>query len=99
RIGEIPVGSSPVGIGVTADGKVIATHSNRFAKDQTARQELTVIDGARAGEGKAAVLGTIPAGVFPREVGISPDGKTLFVGNFLSSELEVIDLARLAPKP
>jgi len=99
RIGEVPVGSSPVGIGVTADGKVIATHSNRFAKDQTARQELTVIDGARAGEGKAAVLGTIPAGIFPREVGLSPDKKTLFVGNFLSSELEVIDLARLAPKP
>ena len=99
RVGEVPVGSAPVGIGVTPDGKVIATHSNRFAKEQKARQELTVIDGTRAKEGKAAVLGTIAAGIFPREVGLSPDGKTLFVGNYLSSELEIIDLARLAPKP
>jgi len=99
RIGEIPVGSSPVGIAVVDDGKkVIATHSNRFAREQTARQELTVIDAGRAKEGKAAVLGTIPAGIFPREVGVSPDKQTLFVSNYLSSELEVVDLKRLPVK-
>jgi 6-phosphogluconolactonase (cycloisomerase 2 family) len=37
----------------------------------------------------------VPAGAFPREFGVSPDGRTLFVANYNSNELEVIDLARL----
>jgi DNA-binding beta-propeller fold protein YncE len=41
------------------------------------------------------VLGSIPAGAFPREFGRSPDGQTVFVANYMSSELEIIDLARL----
>jgi len=41
------------------------------------------------------LVGSIPAGVFPREFGQSPDGRTLFVSNYVSNELEVIDLNRL----
>jgi 6-phosphogluconolactonase (cycloisomerase 2 family) len=37
----------------------------------------------------------MPAGAFPREFGQSPDGQTLFVANYNSNELEVIDLKRL----
>jgi DNA-binding beta-propeller fold protein YncE len=96
RVGSVPVGTSPVGVAVVNDGRhVVVTNSNRFAREQTARQTMTVIDAARVGEGAAAVLGTIPAGVFPREFGHSPDGQTLFVANYVSSELEVIDLKRM----
>jgi DNA-binding beta-propeller fold protein YncE len=96
RVGTVPVGSSPVGVAVVNEGRqVVITNSNRFARDQTKRQTLTVIDAARAAEGAAAVQGSIPAGVFPREFGHSPDGQTLFVSNYVSSELEVIDLKRL----
>jgi DNA-binding beta-propeller fold protein YncE len=95
-VGKVPVGSAPVGVAVVNDGKIVlVTNSNRFAKDQTARQTLTVIDAARVGEGQAAITGSVPAGIFPREFGVSPDGKTLFVANYISSELEVIDLRRL----
>jgi DNA-binding beta-propeller fold protein YncE len=96
RVGTVPVGSSPVGLAVVNGGRqVVVTNSNRFARDQTARQNLTVIDAARVGEGQAAVMGSVPAGIFPREFGHSPDGQTLYVANYLSDELEVIDLKRL----
>jgi DNA-binding beta-propeller fold protein YncE len=96
QVGKVPVGSSPVGVAVVNDGKfVVVTNSNRFATDQTARQTMSVIDAARVGEGQAAVIGNLPAGIFPREFGQSPDGRTLFVANYLSNELEVIDLNRI----
>jgi len=96
RVGTVPVGSAPVGVAVVGGGRqVFVSNSNRFARDQTVRQVLTVIDAARVGEGAAAVMGSVPAGLFPREFGQSPDGQTLFVANYISSELEVIDLKRL----
>lgn len=99
-IGTVPVGPSPVGVAVVNDGKqVIVTNSNRFSSNRTARQTMTVIDAAKVSSGASAVLGSIQAGAFPREFGQSRDGKTLFVANYLSSELEVIDLSRLAPEP
>jgi len=95
-VGKVPVGSSPVGVAVVNEGKlVLVTNSNRFSSDQTARQNLSVIDAARVGEGQAAVVGRVPAGIFPREFGQSADGRTLFVANYNSSELEVIDLNRI----
>lgn len=48
----------------------------------------------------AAELGTIPAGAFPREMSVSADGRTLFVTNFGSNSLQVMDVEHLpiAPK-
>lgn len=95
-IGTVPVGTAPVGVAVVNDGKlVVVSNSNRFSNDRKARQTLSVIDAARVGDGKSALVGSIAAGVFPREFGQSPDGRTLFVSNYVSSELEVIDLNRL----
>ena len=63
QVGKVPVGSAPVGVAVVDDGKfVLVTNSNRFAKDQTARQTLTVIEASRVSEGQAAILGGLPAG-------------------------------------
>jgi len=96
QVGKVPVGSAPVGVAVVNDGKlVLVTNSNRFASDQTARQTISVIDAARVSEGQAALVGSVPAGIFPREFGQSPDGRTLFIANYSSSELEVIDLNRI----
>ncbi|MBV9928991.1 MAG: beta-propeller fold lactonase family protein [Acidobacteria bacterium] len=100
RVGTVPVGTSPVGVAVANGGRqVFVTNSNRFAREQNVRQTLTVIDAARVSEGAAAVVGTVPAGIFPREFGRAPDGQTLFVANYLSSELEVIDLKRMSVEP
>jgi DNA-binding beta-propeller fold protein YncE len=58
------------------------------------RQPLTVVDAASLRAGAPLVIGTIPAGGFPRELRLAPDGHTLLVTNFSSRTLEMIDMAR-----
>lgn len=100
RIGWVPVGRAPVGLAITHDGKyVLATNSNRFGADANTAQAFNVIDPKQAASGLAAVVGTVESGAFPREFGSSPDGKTIFLANYLSKTLEVIDAAHLPIKP
>ena len=99
-IGAVPTGSAPVGVIVVNDGKqILVTNSNRFSTDTNARQMVTVIDASKVGAGSGAVMGTIPAGAFPREFALSPDKRTVFLTNFNSSELQVIDLSRMEIEP
>jgi len=94
-IGRVPVGTAPVGVAVFDRGARIAvTNSNRFG-DSNATQNLTIIDAQKITSGGDAVLGTVPAGVFPRELRVTDDQKTLLLTNFGSKNLAVIDLARL----
>lgn len=100
RIGSAPVGSAPVPVAVVDGGKkIVVGNSNRFARSPTDPQTLTVLDAAKIAQGAAAVLGTIPAGAFPREMALSPDGRTLFLTNFGSNTLQVMDVARLPGRP
>jgi DNA-binding beta-propeller fold protein YncE len=100
RIGSVTVGTAPVGIAVIDSGrKVVVTNSNRFASSSNDRQTLTVVDAAKIGSGNSAILGSIPAGAFPREMRVTPDGATLLLTNFNSQSIEVIDLARLPLTP
>ncbi|AMY09312.1 PQQ-dependent catabolism-associated beta-propeller protein [Luteitalea pratensis] len=94
-IGRVPVGDAPVGVAVLDGGARIAvTNSNRFG-GSSATQNLTIIDARKITSGAAAVLGTVPAGVFPRELRLTNDGKTLLLTNFGSKNLAMIDMARL----
>ena len=97
RIGAVPVGTSPVGIAALPDGRhVVVANSNRIAANPNRPQTVSVIDARKVRDGAAAVIGTIAVGAFPREFSLSPDGRTLFLGNYLSDTLSVIDLARLS---
>ena len=94
RIGAVPVGAAPVPVAVVANGRrVVAGNSNRFGGREA--QDLTVIDASRMESGAAAVMGTIAAGAFPREMTVSADGRTLFLANFGSDSLQMIDVERL----
>jgi DNA-binding beta-propeller fold protein YncE len=96
-VAKVPVGTAPVGIGVIEDGRrVVVTNSNRFAGSASDHQDLTVIDAQQVASGAKAVLGSIPAGGFPREIRTTADGRTLLLTNFTSRTLEVVDLNRLA---
>jgi DNA-binding beta-propeller fold protein YncE len=75
--------------------KVIVTNSNRFAGTNADRQTLTVVDATRIAEAERAIIGSIPAGAFPREMRETSDGTTLVVTNFASKQIELIDLTRL----
>jgi DNA-binding beta-propeller fold protein YncE len=85
---RIAVATTPVGIAV-AGGRIFVANSGRFGnQDQT----ISVLD--QADPAKPAL--SISAGKFPREMAVTPDGKTLLVTNFGSGTLEMIDLTRLA---
>lgn len=95
-IGHVEVGVAPVGVAVADSGaRVFVTNSNRFEGGADDRQPVAIVDAVklRAG-GSKAKIGTIPAGAFPRELRVSADGRTLFITNFASRTLEMVDLAR-----
>jgi DNA-binding beta-propeller fold protein YncE len=89
----VRVGEAPVGLGlVRGDSRVVVADSNRFAAPD-AKSALTVVNVAAALAGRPAILGTIPAGSFPREM--APDGHMLLVGNFVSGQLEDVNVPSL----
>jgi DNA-binding beta-propeller fold protein YncE len=94
QVASIPVGPAPVGIACADIGRpvLIVANSNRFAGGANDAQKLTVLDAA--GNGASAVLGTILAGGFPRELRLTDGGRTLVVTNFNSMSVELVDLGR-----
>jgi DNA-binding beta-propeller fold protein YncE len=96
RIGSITVGQSPVPVAVIDNGaRVIAGNSSRFGPESNKDSDLTVLDAGKFDGHSDPVLGSVPAGAFPREMALSPDGRTLFVTNFNSKSLQMLDLNRL----
>jgi DNA-binding beta-propeller fold protein YncE len=91
RLATVTVGASPVPLALIQNGKTLVVgNSNRFGADADKPQTLSVLEVAKMALGDAAI-GTIPAGAFPREMCVSSNGQTLFVTNFGSSSLEIID--------
>lgn len=94
-IAQVAVGDAPVGLATVNNGAWLAvTNSNRFAAAATP-QRLTVLDTHRLQLGEDAVVATVPAGVFPRELRTTLDGRTLLLTNFGSRNVALIDVARL----
>ncbi len=97
-IASAPVGAAPVPVVWIDSGKLIVVgNSNRFLQPGVP-QSLDILDAAqlKSGVGASAVLRTIPAGEFPRALLLSPDGGTLFLANYDSNSLQVIDALRLS---
>jgi DNA-binding beta-propeller fold protein YncE len=91
-IAAVRVGEAPVGLAlIDGDRLIVVADSNRFHATG-ASSALTVVDAADTLAGKPAILGTIPAGAFPREMSLEGDGQTLLVGNFASEQLEAVEL-------
>jgi DNA-binding beta-propeller fold protein YncE len=99
-IGRVPVGTAPVGVAVIDGGnRLLVTNSNRFAGSADDKQFLTVVDATKIEAGAGAIVGSIAAGAFPREMRVTPDGKTLILTNFLSKSIQAIDLTHLPMEP
>jgi DNA-binding beta-propeller fold protein YncE len=91
RLTTIAVGSEPVPLALIKEGKVLVVgNSNRFKRNGDADDTLSVLEVGNGANIRS--IGTIPAGVFPREMCVSPDGRTLYVSNFRSDLLQVIDV-------
>jgi DNA-binding beta-propeller fold protein YncE len=90
----VGVGSAPTGLAVLAGGsRVVVANSNRYDGPEEP-QTLAVVDAhAALGRRKDALVGTIPAGAWPREVVALPDDRTVLVTNVNSRSLESVVVA------
>ena len=94
-LATVPVGAAPVGLAVAEQGRrIVVADSSRFG--DSGGSDLTIIDAARIVEGRAAVIGTIAAGQFPRELHKVPDGRALLLTDTDSKQIERIPSACLA---
>jgi DNA-binding beta-propeller fold protein YncE len=91
-IATVRVGEAPVGLVLIAGGQSIVVANSNRVLGQLARSDLTVVSTAQALSGRPAVLGTIPAGEFPREMSLEPNGRTLLVTNYDSDQIEAIEV-------
>ena len=88
----VRVGEAPVGLMLVRDGSlVVVADSNRFNAGGAA-SDLSVVDMAAALAGRPAVIGRIPAGLFPREMALVPGGQRLLVSNYASGQLEAVSV-------
>ncbi|QWF77914.1 YncE family protein [Amycolatopsis sp. CA-230715] len=94
RRASVQVGTAPVGLTMTADGeRVVTADSNRF-QAPGASTGLSVVDTQAALAGRPA-LGRIPTGAFPRELALSPDGRTVLAANAGAKKVQAVDTATL----
>ena len=101
-LAAVQVGTSPVGLTFAGanESRIITANSNRFAGLDpsvygNATSGLSVVDVGAALRGGQAVLGQIPSGLFPRELAVSPDGKTILVSVYGSKEVQAVDVSTL----
>jgi DNA-binding beta-propeller fold protein YncE len=94
-LARVRLGPAPVGLALVHDGaRLVVAESNRFAQPGQVAA-LTVIDTRSALAGKDAVIGAIPTGMFPREISVDARRERVFVTNFGSNQLEVVDTRHL----
>ena len=101
-LASVQVGTSPVGLRFAGANhrRILTANSNRFAGSDpsvygNATTGLSVVDVDAALRGEKANLGQIPTGLFPRELAVSPDGKTILVSDYGSSMVQAIDVSTL----
>jgi DNA-binding beta-propeller fold protein YncE len=91
----VRVGEAPVGLMLVRRGSlIVVADSNRFGASG-ATADLSVVNASSALAGQPAVIGVIPAGLFPREMALEPGGQTLLVTNYMSGQLEAISVPSL----
>ena len=94
-VANVKVGTAPVGVAVFDHGdRVIVADSNRF--NQTgAHSALTIVSTTDALAHQSAVISTVRAGGFPREMAVERNDTTVLVSNFASDQLESVSTAGL----
>jgi DNA-binding beta-propeller fold protein YncE len=99
-IGSLNVGTQPVGLTVSPDGKTL--YATDFVDFKPVPGNLTVIDVAKAttkGEQTGAIIATAPAGCQPARVAVTSDGKTVWVTSRQSNYVLGYSASTLRTKP
>ena len=93
-LAQVHVGEAPVGLALADDGRrLVVADSNRF-RATGAASNLAVVD-VRAALARPALLGMIPTGTFPREMTVVPNADTLLVTDYLSEQVQAVNLETL----
>ena len=90
----VRVGAEPVGLLLLDNGSTaVVGDSNRGlipGEQSNAAPRITVVSTADALAGRPAVTGSLPAGLFPRDLGYDPATGQVLVPNFLSQTVEFL---------
>jgi DNA-binding beta-propeller fold protein YncE len=91
-IAQVKVGTAPVGVAVFDHGtRLIVADSDRFDA-AGANAALTILNAHDALAKHAAVIATLRAGQFPREIAIERNDQAALVTNFASDQIETVNL-------
>jgi DNA-binding beta-propeller fold protein YncE len=94
-IASVQAGEAPVGLALVDGGtRIVVADSNRFGVPN-AVSSLAVVSVPAALAGRPSLTGYLPAGGFPRQMALEPDGQTLLVTNFSSQQLEAVSVPDL----
>jgi len=93
----VRVGMAPVGVLITGDGRYALTADSARSTAPGQPQAVSVIDTAAALAGRKALIGTVPAGAFPREFAYDPVTHQAVLTNFDSGTVETFPAAPGAP--
>jgi DNA-binding beta-propeller fold protein YncE len=86
---DVRVGPQPVGVVLTDCGQFALTADSARFTGPNSPQTVSVVNTHAALAGRPALIGTIPAGKFPREFGYDPVTGDVILSNYLSSTVEV----------
>jgi DNA-binding beta-propeller fold protein YncE len=93
-VAKILVGQGPIGMTPYRGNRIIVADSNLHTRPG-ATANLMVVDESAALAGHPALLGTIAAGLLPRQFAMEPGTTILLVTNSTSRQLEAVDLGNL----
>jgi DNA-binding beta-propeller fold protein YncE len=92
-VARVQVGQAPVGLVLADHGqRLVVADSNRF-RARGAVSNLAIVNVSAALAGRPALLGLIPTGTFPREMTVIPHTHTLLVTDYLSEQVQAVNLA------
>jgi DNA-binding beta-propeller fold protein YncE len=95
-VAAVRVGPSPVGVAIFDHGRRVAVAVRaRSGIPGQASGGVTIVDANAALAGLPSLIGTVPAGDFPRNLAVSPEGTTLLATHQLSGQLQAVDLQHL----
>lgn len=89
----VGVGMAPVGVLITGNGRYALTADSARFTASGELQVVSVIDTAAALAGRKALIGTVPAGAFPREFAYDPVTHQAVLTNFDSGTVETFPAA------
>ena len=93
-VGSVPISPYPTALELVNKGKWAAVgSSNRVNPTAADTLPVWVVDLSKVQRGREAVLGSIRGGAFPRNLTLTPDGRTLVISNSMSRTLQFVDMS------